>query len=346
MAVLQADDYADLVKLTLNKLGKGKWTELATDLQDHVGMNEILRKQRVKEESGKSIDLNVMTSHSGAAQKTGLYATDTVKVGNVMQKGNIPWRHVTTNWALDTRETTMNGGASRIIDIVKTKRADAMISLAELIEEIIWSKPDDDTDNETPFGIPYWVVSNATTGFNGGNPTGFTSGAGGLSSTTYSRWSNYTAQYANVTRGDLIGKMRTGARKISFKSPVSIPHDARNGNSFKRKIYLNEETLQNFENYAEAQNENLGKDVASMDDRTTFRRIELCYAPYLDLDSTNPIYLIDWSVFYIVFLKGEYMKETGPFRAADSHRVLETHIDLTFNTRCTNRRRLAKFNTA
>ena len=72
MAVLQADDYADLVKLTLNKLGKGKWTELATDLQDHVGMNEILRKQRVKEESGKSIDLNVMTSHSGAAHKTGL----------------------------------------------------------------------------------------------------------------------------------------------------------------------------------------------------------------------------------------------------------------------------------
>ena len=33
------------------------------------------------------------------------------------------------------------------------------------------------------FGVLYWLVYNASTGFNGGNPTGFSAGAGNLDST-------------------------------------------------------------------------------------------------------------------------------------------------------------------
>src|SRR5690606_3042281 len=107
-------------------------------------------------------------------------------------------------------------------------------------------KPADSDDKLAPFGIPYWVVKDSTAGFNGGNPSGFSSGAGGLDSSRHTRWANYTDSYTNVTKADLIKKMRTAYRKIRFKSPMNVP-DYRRGRGDQYRIYVNEETISDFE---------------------------------------------------------------------------------------------------
>jgi hypothetical protein len=185
-------------------------------------------------------------------------------------------------------------------------------------------------------------VKNSSTGFNGGDPAGFASGAGNLATATYSTWKNYTAQYTNVTKSDLISKMRTAYRKIKFESPVDIP-DYRRGRGDQYRIYLNETTIKAFEDLGEQQNENLGRDLASMDDTITFRRNPLVWTPELDSDTTYPIYMLNFAYFAPVFLKGDYLRESDPAKAEGQHNVFVVFVDLTWNILCTDRRRQAVF---
>tara|TARA_R110000824_G_scaffold6238_3_gene28883 strand:+ start:740 stop:1783 length:1044 start_codon:yes stop_codon:yes gene_type:complete len=339
---LSHDQILDLVKATQKELGRMKWTEIATDLSHYEVLPKMLKKDRVQFETGEGLQRNVMTEESGAAKHVGLYNVDDVNVSDVLQNIDVPFRHTTTNYAFDRREKAMNGGAEQIVDLIRVRRADSMISLAVLLESTFWSKPTDSTDKVTPFGLFYWIVQNASEGFNGGNPAGFSSGAGNLSSTTFPRWANYTNSYAasgGVSKTDLIKKLRKAHRKTDFRSPVDIP-DYRTGRGQNYRLYVNESTISDMEDVGEGQNENLGRDLAPMDGTIAFRRNPVVYIPKLDDETNNPVFLVNWSVFNIFFLRGEHLREEGPDKVASQHNVYQVHVDLTWNTLCTNRRRL------
>ncbi len=339
---LADSDIIDLTTSTQKELGRMKFTQIAQRLQNYEVMSKIMKQDRVSFESGVGIQRTVMVDHSNAARHVGLYETDTSNVGDVLKTIDIPWRHTTTNYSFERREMIMNKGAEKIVDLVTVRRADAMIALAELLETAFWNKPVDSTDKVKPFGVPYWVVGSNSTGFNGTNPSGFSSGAGNLSSSTYTRWANYTAQYTTVNKDDLITKMRTAHRKIGFKSPVDIS-DYRNGKGQQYRIYVNETTLNALELLGESQNENLGRDLASMDDTIAFKRSPIVWVPELDANTneTDPIYMLDLSTFYPVILKGDFMRETEPEKAANQHNVFVVHVDTSWNVLCVDRRRQA-----
>jgi len=160
-------------------------------------------------------------------------------------------RHVNAHYIYDQRLPAFQRGGTAIVNLVRTKYVGMMVSFYEYLEEVLWSKPDDSADTKTPFGVAYWVVKNATEGFSGGNPSGFTSGAADIDSDTYTRWKNYTAQYTNITKEDLVRKMRRAARQVAFRSPVShaVPSLASMGNG----IYLNDSVIGLIEEILEAQ---------------------------------------------------------------------------------------------
>jgi hypothetical protein len=206
------------------------------------------------------------------------------------------------------------------------------------METDFWSKPATSSDTERTFGVQYWIVRSATSnGFNGGNPSGFTSGAAGIDSDTYTRWANWTERYVNITKTDLVAKWRRAATKTHFKSPVPIP-SYNTGDRYG--YYCNYDVLGTLEELLEAQNDQLGNDIASKDGRTLFRGTPVTYVPKLDDESTDPVYGINWGVFKPVFLTGEYMREDPPKQAPNQHNVFRVHIDLTLNFVCHNRRRL------
>src|SRR5699024_10371082 len=93
------------------------------------------------------------------------------------------------------------------------------------------------------------------------------------------------------------------------------------------------------ETLEEDQNDRLGRDVASMDGHTIFQGVPLTYVPQLDSETNAPVYMIDWSTFKIKFLKGEYMREDPPAKAAGAHNVVQSFVNMTWNTQCTNRRK-------
>jgi hypothetical protein len=332
---LQAEQIADLITTTQRDLGKLKWTDIYTPLQEYVALPSILNKEKVSFSSGTGIQWNVMVGNSGAAKNVGLYAEDSTNVTDIMKIANIPWRHSVTSYLFEVRELSMNSDPARIVELIKTRRADAMISLAELMESNFWGKPTDSSDEVTPFGVDYWVVPNSSEGFNGGAATGFTEVAG-LNPSTYTNWRNWTAEYAAVTKSDLIRKWRKAATMTNFMSPVAQPQ-YNTGDRFG--YYVNYDTLAALEEILEDQNDSLGNDIASKDGLTLFRGNPVRWVPKLDADATDPVIGINWGVFKPVFLKGEYLRESAPAKAANSHNSMEVFVDLTLNFECRDRRR-------
>jgi len=340
---LQADAIADILISTQKQLGPNKWTDIATDLQEYVALPQILKKERVMFDSGYTIQWNVNVSFdSDRARNVGLFGVDNVNVADSLKTASIPWRHTTADYAFERRLVKMNSSASKIVDEVKKARSQGMLALAQRMEENFWSKPADSTDTVMPFGIDYWIVRDTSEGFNGGNPTGFSSGAAGLSSTTYPNWANWTAQYTNVTRTDAVRKLRKAMTFTKFMSPVNIIPSYNKGDRYG--LYTNYDVIYAMEELAEGQNDNLGSDVASMDGKVLVRRTPLTWVPYLDADSDmatyDPIYGVNWGCFNPVFLQGEYMVEDPPEKAPNQHTVYVVHIDCSYNFLCTDRRRL------
>lgn len=348
---LEALGIADLLKSTLRDLGRMKFQQVIQVYQDYEVFSHWFRKDKVFFEDGIGIQRNMMLTGANVAKHVGLYATDDVDVFDHLQQLQIPWRHATTNWGFERRELLMNRGKSVITKIIKPRRANAVIKLAEILEDAAWTAPAS-TDTIEPYGIPYYLVKNATTGFNGGVPSGHTTVAN-ISPTTYDKWKNYTIRYTNVTKDDLISEMRTAQRKINWKSPVDI-EDFRKGMGQRLRLYTNDATIKLLETVGEQQNENIGRDIAAfgasrdvkfVDDVITFRRFPFVYVPKLDNDSTKPIYGVDHSTWTPVVLRGDFMKEEVG-KAPNQHNITTVFMDLTYNYLCIDRRRNFVANTA
>ncbi len=336
MATLEATDIADLVASTLRDLGRLRFQQIAQELQDYEVFTKWFRKDKVAFDSGVGIQRTLMTKLSGSASYVGLLEEDQVNIPDLLEQLTLNWRHAQTSWAFIYQETLMNRGRAMILNVIEPRRADAMLNLVQILEDYAWASPPVN-DKKLPMGIPYWVVKNATTGFNGGLPGSHTTVAG-IDVSTTTKFKNYTAQYAAVTKADLVSKLRTAHRKTRFKSPISI-RDYREGRGDRYRLYVNESTISSIEDVGEAQNENLGRDIASLDNTIVFRNHPILWVPKLDSDTQNPIYMIDHSSFMPICLRGDYLRESPADKAPNNHNVFQFFVDLSHNYLCFDRRR-------
>lgn len=336
MAVLQATGISDLVNTAINELNRLRFTDITSDLQRHIAMSRLMKKNKVIFDAGPQIQWDLMTDNNNSARWVGLYAEDQVNVPNVMIQGKIDWRHITWNWAIDRREIAMNARPAKIVDLALTRRIASFISAVESFENRFWRVPAS-SDITNPYGVPYYIVKNNTEGFNGTTPSGYTVVAN-INPTTYPRWANWTNQYTVVSKDDLIRKMRKAAEFTYFEPPVEMP------------TFDTGEDLGLYTNYAvwgatqeilESQNNDLGDDLAPMDGdgKVKFRRSPLVWVPALEVDTTNPVYGIQWGEFKTAGLKGEWLRETRIPIHPGQHTVSESHTDCTLNWMVRNRRR-------
>jgi hypothetical protein len=337
---LTDSDIKDLVSGTLENYDPMKFQQIAQPLQRYEVMKKWLKGDQVIIDGGYGINRAVMVALGSGMKWTGLHGQDTLNIATHMKNIQIPWRHATHNWSFDRREVSMNSGDPKalIYKIVDPRRIGAMIQIAQGLEESAWTLAAVD-DEMTPWGVPNWIVKNASEGFNGGAPAGYTTVAG-LNPTTYPKWKNYSGTYANVSKADLVKKMRKAHNLLNWQSPVDIK-DFRKGSGMDLRFYMGIDELLELETLGEQQNDNLGQDLASMDGMITFRRHPTVYIPYLDADTDNPIYGIDHSTFHPVILKGEFLRESEPEKmtGAGMHNTWSVFVDLTINFMCIDRQR-------
>lgn len=324
----------DLVNTTLRDLGKPKFTEIATPLQKHTAMRNLMQKNRIELSSGYGVQWDVMVTESGAAANVGLGASDNVDDQDLMTLATADWRNSTTNYAIIGQVLSMNMEPSRIVEYIRVKRIGALISMAELMEGNFWGPPVNINDNLTPWGVNMWIVKNATQGFNGAAPSGYTTI--GLNPTTYPNWQNWTDLYVNVSVNDLIRRWRKAATFTDFQPPVDGIPTPNTGDEYG--FYMNYGVLGPLEEQLSAQNDNLGPDIARYDGKTLFRRVPCVWIPKLEADTTNPVYGINWGWFKTYVLKGWWLKETHVPIYPNQHTVSAHFIDCTYQFITKNRR--------
>jgi len=335
----------DLVLLTQNNLIKrGAFVDMQTDLTDHVGVREIWKNRKKAFAGGDNWEFNAQMDHNHSARVVGLFENDGSALTDTMKKGEVSVRHLNAHYIYDLHEKAFQRGGHEIVDLIKTRYVGMMVSWFELLEDILWGKPENSSDIKTPYGIAYWVVKNAVEGFNGGNPAGFADGAAGISSVDFPRWRNYTGAYAAVSKEDLIRKMRKAHAVTGFRSPVShaTPDLGQMGNG----IYSGYTVIGAVEEELEKQNMSLGNDVASKDGKSLFKGSPLTYVPKLDADSTDPVYMLDWKVLACGVMEGWENNLSKPEPVPGKHNVRRVDLDASLNLVCTDRRRQTVFSKA
>lgn len=362
MVALMANDIADLVAGTLDDLGPMKFEQIAQNFTHLEVMPKWFKKDKIVMEDGKGIQRTLMNALGDPAEHVGLLDTDSVDIPDLLALLNIDWVHVQTKWGFHyVTDILMNRGKSLILNVIKPRRDGSMISLAEELEKKAFQVPNVGS-NTVPNGLPYYIVTNATTGFNGGLPSGPDAVAhttvAGVNITTTPTYKNYTAQYVTVSKTDLIPKMRTGHRQTGWQSPM-IGKDYSGPVWEALRYYVKEATLSTFEDIGEAQNENLGRDLAPyggardvkfVDYTIAFRKHPIIWIPFMEdaafVAANNPVYQVDHNTFYPLCLKGDYLREQRPEKAPNQHNVFRVFVDLTYQYLCINRRRNAVYDTA
>lgn len=358
-----ADEIADLVHATQEHLIKrGALTNLMSDITDFVGFSQLLKRKQVAFKGGLDWRFDIIVDHNHSARHTKLYDTDQSNEVEALAKGIISPRFTTANYTYDEREPELQSADKEVIvRYVLKKNMQMRQSLAELIEADIWGSPEYADDKVTPYGFKFWftrqsnsdAASHPNGGFDGKDPMLKTSSSdstlkavarAGLSSSTYARFANWAAQYADYGKADLIFKMRQAFRKTNFRSPITaVPEPTM---ATGRGIYSGDSVITALEDVLERQNMNLGNDIASKDGKVVFKGHPLTYVPVLDDDAAEPLYMIDWTSAGFGVLDGWIDKVSKPIIVPNMHNVRRVFLDSGWNMGCTNLRKNAVFSKA
>jgi len=330
-------DIADMITTTQYDLGEGRFQQIAQELQQYEFMGNILTKRGGVRtlSSGLGIQETLMHSIGGLSRWVGLFDEDSYDFKDLLKKMQVQWCRLTDTMTYERRMILENKGKARINNVIAPQKHAMMLRVAQTLENAFFGTPDAD-NNLVMWGLKYWIVKNSSEGFNGGAASGFTT-VGNINLTEVPTFKNYTNTYTSVTKADLIKKLRSAHRQTKWKSPVTKAQ-FRGDTGMERVLYMNETTISSMEDLGEAQNENLGRDLAPYDDEIVFKRHRLIWVPDLDDDTSYPIYMIDKNTFVPFVLKGDYLRQSDAHKAPNQHNTFVSEIDLSINTVCVNRR--------
>ena len=349
MAKLAVGDITGMATAILDKYRKNAITDLCTDVQKHTALSSLMKKSRMAWDGGEQFTFVYQGSTNGSARVTGLFDDDSIVVTDDIGTGRIPIKHFTCNTAFDKKESVFNQGAARIVDHIKLRKRAAIGDMHKYMETALWTALSASTDDGLwglPMAITYPTTYSAR-GFVGGNPSGWTSGYAGISSTSVYRWANYFDEYTEKNYDDLGLKWIRAALECDF-TPIVPYAGARTRGGYG--YYTNQDMLVELYRVIRSQNDNWGQAIdAGAAGDPLFRRVPVNYVRILDdaktadtdtraeMGAYDPIYGINWSTFKIFFFKSEWMALTVK-PSATKHGVTECHWDLSANVGCVNRR--------
>lgn len=342
MAGISNVDLIDLTKTTLENLPSMDF-EVALAKTNYIAVNQWFQKDRIKEDGGTSIVRNVMLDNSGNARHVRLYQRSSINVADVQKRVSAPWVQVEGQWSIERREALRNRGKAKFIDLVESRRLDAMLAMADLLETRAWKTPQDSNDDLNPRGLPYYLSKlvpavgsgysasiDVPGGFSGrrvifNDGTSTLTDKAGLNPTTLSKWRNY-ADVKTGINGDFIKKLSRAFYATNFQSPM-LAKDLHKGPASKFRIYMGLDDIVDYGDLARKANENLGADLDKFHGVLAFNRVPLQHAGELDADVDRPVVGTNHDKFYPIVLEGDWMREDEPDRDPELHNVVTTFTD-------------------
>lgn len=342
MAGVSNSQLIDLQRTTLANLPKMDF-EVALTYQDYEVINNWFQKEKIQEESGTSIERNILLDNSGNARHVRLYQKSSVNVADVQRKVTAPWVQVQSQYSIERREALRNRKPAAYISLLKSRRLDAALALADLLEERAWKTPESTTDDINPRGLQYWLsrrMESGDSGYNAaidvdgfsgrriiyGDGTEVLTDKAGINPTAEAKWRNYAAIWSGTVDNTFTTNLRKAFHATHFKSPL-IATDMKQGPLSKFRLYMGLDTISAFEDFVAKENDNIGSDLAKWHGVTTFKRVPLVYTAQLDGDDYDPIYGVNHSKFFPIVQSGDWMRESEPMTDVEMHNVITTFVD-------------------
>jgi len=348
------DALKDLIATTLKDLSQGQF-EVMWDHQAYE-FCAIYQAKRRKVDGGTSIERNVVLDESGAAHYRKLYDTDTPTVENIHNKIDVPWCQLGTDYSWDVLEIKRNkNNAKGYIDLMETRRMDALWSWANKLEDRGWKTPTSASDVLYPYGIPYYlnyITAGSTTGGFVGQTIRYQDGSKGtkcadLEASTNPKWRSYADIYVKIDNG-LLRTMRKAFLLTRFRPPAFVNSPGNDERGAGSRLYVGADTAVELMDLADKRDDNSGPrdlagkaliDVAGV---TYFNRVPIVYIPQLDEagDAANydPIFYVDWSKLQPITQEGYWMEESTPMTDRLQHTTYTVYLDGCHNHLCVNRR--------
>jgi hypothetical protein len=337
-------DLIDLQRTTLQNLPDLEF-EVALENQAYEVTNRWFKKDKKQVESGTSIQRNIMLDKTGNAKHVRLYQKTPINVADAQYLLSAPWVQVQTHYSIERREALRNRAPARYIDLLRSRRVDATVDLANLLELRAWLTPNNQNDDLNPRGVPYWI-NKAPTGvsqvgaFNGitirfgdGSTSTVKAGLDGNASTS-TKWRNWAFTY-DAVNSDFVKRMRRAFHATKFQSPKSAKDIDRDEDQDFR-IYMPLDPLTEFEDLVTKQNDNLGSDADKYHGTTRFRGCPIIYENQLDADVDAPVVALNHKKFVPFILEGDWMRESDPMMDVEQHNVMTTYIDGSYQFMCLN----------
>jgi hypothetical protein len=325
---------------------KGRFTQIAQKFQRYAFYGLLLQENRLSFDSGLGITHTLMDKLSETAEWVGLFEGGTIKFTDLLTQMNVDYKHIRNHWPFDVKEKWFQSGTNeKVADVLKARDMACTLGLIQNLEETAWGVPDTAATKEM-FPIAFWIVWNSSTeGFTGKYPNGFSSLAG-VDLDKHDTFQNYSRIYTDPTPEDLLQDMRLLHMKTDFRSPLDV-NEFRGITGQNFRIYTNDVGMLNMWGLAENRNENLGWDIGSQDNQTTFKGNMLVHVPKLDenplasSDGTamkDPYFFVNKENFHVVVLSQDFMRRSEPMNDRNDPDTFVNWKFLTVQTMCTNRR--------
>lgn len=349
---LLPDQLDEFINLTIKNYDRNEIVNIALDNQKyHFAERSGSKFNKTTEDGGSSLAWKVKYANTQSFEDSEMFHVNNPRRVRQTTEAEVKWAKQEVSYMYDVDEPALQGDKmTKIVDYVKLLMTGMWEDYYIGMEERLWSAPTSDTQSPRRWaGIPFWLqqaTGTAAAAFNirgGGNPSGFTSGAGGLSSSTYTNWANGTFVYALISQTDFLQKVVEACDKSDFKAPKKF-NEAGAGMA-RWGFYTDYSILQELRLIARAGNDRIGKDVTEYMDSVLIRGTEVEWVAEfnrsgsLAYTTAEPFYGVDWNNFEFVFQEGKRETVLPVKQSPNQVTGREGYMINWMNTRVRNRRR-------
>lgn len=350
---LLPDQIDDFVTATIAKYERRKWKDITLPLQRYIFADRMLNGPGNRVGKRTEIGVNshalkwlLQVTNVDTFQDTELYGLDNPSVQDTMVTASVDWTFQQDSFMYDIREDELQTGSFEVVvDLISTRLHSMFNSFYQAMETRMWTAPTSSTAaKRKPYGIPFWLqkATTAAFSFQGGDPSGFSSGAANVSTDTYANWKNGAFGYTTVSDDDLLTKVSQSMDYCNFMPPHNYAE--LDGGKPDFEFYTVYSVIQSYQQLLSGANDNLGRDMGKYRNSIMYRNVPVTWVPALDnsesdaVDTSNPWYGINWNTLCFKCKDGWIMKKSKPIVPDRQHNVRTVFLDNIGQFKCTDRR--------
>ncbi len=354
LGIEQIDDFVNSIHQKFTGEDRLAAQDISLPLQGYKYASRLFDAIGKDEMSTSQCKWKLKVATNDNFQVVGLYHRDSSGRVNILDEGQLKWGMTTNNYHYDIDEEIFRVGGKQIYDYIADHERDLMTSFYTGMENLMFGAGPSGPLVEPfpPVSLLWWITAtsdsttenNATLGFTGAEPLGWSaSGVGGVSTSEYSAWKNRAFPYTTVDRDDFVEKVINSMDLCEFEPPITRP-DIVEQTRPNWELLTTHSRLAKGRRLLQLGNDNIRDDMAAHSGSVFIRGVPMNWVPaWTNSVSVNArtdgvILGVNWKTFKAYSAAGRRMRKRKAFQHKDMSNVRVRCMDDSLQIVCFNRR--------